>query len=88
MHINCNDVAVARIAGLAGYDFVWIDLEHSNMSLEILLADIIALKSGGTDVIVRVPQNDLTVTKKVMEMGVDGIYFSYDKKCSGSQKND
>ena len=75
MHINLNDVAVARIVGLAGYDFIWIDLEHSYLSLENLMSHILAIKAGGTDVIVRVPQNDLTYTKKVMEMGVDGIIF-------------
>ncbi len=75
MHINLNDVAVGRIAGLAGYDFVWIDMEHSNLSLDVLLAHIIAIRAGGTNVIVRVPQDDLTYTKKVLEMGVDGIIF-------------
>ena len=32
-------------------------------------------KGNGTPVIVRVPQNDFTATKKVLEMGVDGIIF-------------
>ena len=75
MHINLNDIAVAKIAGLAGYDFIWVDLEHSYLSLENLLGHILAIKAGGTAVIVRVPQDDLTYTKKVIEMGVDGIIF-------------
>lgn len=75
MHVNLNDVAVGKIVGLAGYDFIWIDMEHSYLTLENLLADIYAIKAGGTDVIVRVPQHDLTYTKKVIEMGVDGIIF-------------
>ena len=37
MHINLNDVAVSRIAGLAGYDFIWIDMEHSYLTLENLM---------------------------------------------------
>lgn len=75
MHINLNDVAVSRIAGLAGYDFIWIDMEHSYLSLENLMSHIIAIQASGTAVIVRVPQDDLTYTKKVIEMGVDGIIF-------------
>jgi 2-dehydro-3-deoxyglucarate aldolase/4-hydroxy-2-oxoheptanedioate aldolase len=75
MHVNLNDIAVSRIAGLAGYDFIWVDLEHSYISLENLMAHVIAIQAGGTAVIVRVPQNDLTFTKKVLEMGVDGIIF-------------
>lgn len=75
MHINLNDIAIARIAGLAGYDFIWIDMEHSYLSLENLMAQILAIQATGTAVIVRVPQDDLTYTKKVIEMGVDGIIF-------------
>ncbi|MBO5223336.1 MAG: exo-alpha-sialidase [Clostridia bacterium] len=74
-HVNLNDIAVSKIVGQSGYDFIWIDLEHSYLSLENLMAHIIAIKAGGTSVIVRVPQDDLTYTKKVLEMGVDGIIF-------------
>lgn len=75
MHINLNDVTVGRIAGVAGYDFIWIDMEHSYLPFEGLLNLIIAVKSGGGQVIVRAPQDDLTATKKILEMGVDGIIF-------------
>ena len=74
-HINFCDPSVGRIAGLAGYDFIWIDMEHNYMSFESLLSLVIAVKSTGTDVIVRAPQDDLTATKKIIEMGVDGIIF-------------
>ena len=75
MYVQLTDISIARIAGLAGYDFVWVDTEHSYMSYETLLAQILALKSTGTPVIVRAPQHDLTATKKILEMGVDGIIF-------------
>lgn len=74
-HIMMSDIISARIMGLAGYDYIWVDTEHNNMTLETLLAHIFTLKSTGTPVIVRVPQDDLTATKKVVEMGVDGIIF-------------
>lgn len=74
-HINLNDIAVGKIAALAGYDFIWIDLEHSYLSYENLLNLIIAVHSTGGQVIVRAPQNDLTATKKILEMGPDGIIF-------------
>ena len=74
-HINFSDPSVGRIAGLAGFDYIWIDTEHNYISFESLLSQIIAVRSTGTDVIVRVPQDDLTATKKVLEMGPDGIVF-------------
>ncbi len=75
MYVQLSDMSIARIAGLAGYDFVWVDTEHSYMSYGTLLGHIMALKSTGVSVIVRAPQNDLTATKKILEMGVDGIIF-------------
>lgn len=74
-HINLNDIAVGKIAGLAGYDFVWIDMEHSYLSFENLQNLIVGVQSGGGQVIVRAPQDDLTATKKILEMGPDGIIF-------------
>lgn len=75
MHINLNDMTVGKIAGLAGYDFIWIDMEHSYLSYEGLLNLIVGVKSSGGQVIVRAPQDDLTATKKILEMGPDGIIF-------------
>lgn len=75
MYVQLSDISIARIAGLAGYDFVWVDTEHSYMSSETLLGHIIAIRATGTPVIVRAPQDDLTATKRILEMGVDGIIF-------------
>ena len=52
-----------------------MDLEHSSISIEQCYAQLVAAKSVGKQVLVRVPQNDLTYTKKVLEMGPDGIIF-------------
>ena len=75
MHLNLNDVTIGRIAGLSGYDFIWIDMEHSYLPFEGLLNLIVAVHAGGGQVIVRAPQDDLTATKKILEMGPDGIIF-------------
>ena len=73
--INLTDTASSKIAGCAGYDFAWIDGEHTYLSYENILNHINALKATGTPCIVRVPDDDLTFTKKVLEMGPDGILF-------------
>lgn len=75
MYVQLSDISIARIAALAGYDFIWVDMEHSYMSYETLLGHILAIRAEGVPVIVRAPQNDLTATKKILEMGVDGIIF-------------
>ena len=85
-YVQLSDISIARILAMAGFDFVWVDTEHSYMSYETLLGHILALKSTGTPVIVRVPQNDLTATKKVLEMGVDGIIFPMVRNAKEAQQ--
>ena len=75
MYVFMGGVGISRISALAGYDLLWLDSEHSYMSYESILRDIMAIRTTDTPVIVRVPQNDLSATKKVLEMGVDGIIF-------------
>ncbi len=74
-HVTMNDPSISEIMGYLGFDFLWIDLEHAYISLEQLYCHINCAKAAGTSTIVRVPQHDLTYTKKVMEMGPDGIIF-------------
>lgn len=74
-HININDPCVSIITGKLGFDYIWIDMEHSYLSYENLLSHIATIQASGTPVIVRIPQNDYTATKKIIEMGPDGIVF-------------
>jgi len=73
--VNIPSVAVMEMMGYCDYDYIWLDLEHSAITLDMCYAQLVAARSVGKQVIVRVPQNDLTYTKKVLEMGPDGIIF-------------
>lgn len=73
MYVQLTDISISKIVGLCGYDFIWIDNEHSYMTFETLYSHILTLRSTNTPVVVRVPQDDLTSIKKTLEMGVDGI---------------
>ena len=74
-HVNLKDPIVTEILGSLGYDFLWVDMEHMSLSTEDVYHHLLAARSVGTPVIVRVPVDDLTCTKRVLEMGVDGIIF-------------
>lgn len=74
-HINLPGICIAEMMSYYDYDFVWLDTEHTVMSTEECYAQIVGAQSVGREVIVRVPQHDLTYTKKVLEMGPDGIIF-------------
>ncbi len=73
--VNIPSVAIAEMMGYPDYDFLWIDMEHSAITLDVFYNMLVGAKSVGKQVLVRVPQNDLTYTKKVLEMGPDGIIF-------------
>lgn len=74
-HINLNDPSIAKIVSKLGFDYIWIDCEHSYLSYENLLSHIMTIQAAGGTAIVRVPQHDFTATKKIIEMGPDGIVF-------------
>ena len=74
-HVNLTDPIVTEIFASLEYDFIWVDMEHTALSCEQVYHHLLAAKAGGTPVFVRVPADDLTVTKKVLEMGIDGIVF-------------
>lgn len=74
-HVNLKDPIVTEILGSLGYDFLWVDMEHVALTEQDIYHHLLAARSVGTPVFVRVPVDDLTVTKRVLEMGVDGIIF-------------
>ena len=74
-YINLNDPCISKIVSRIGFDYIWIDMEHSYLSYDNLLCHIQTIQAYGIAVIVRAPQNDLTATKKILDMGVDGIIF-------------
>ena len=58
-----------------GFDFIWIDMEHTPTDHQVLMNHLIAAKAGGTDSIVRIPWNDPIMVKRVLDMGPNGILF-------------
>ena len=74
-HVNLSDPIVTEIFSSLGYDFIWADMEHTSLSCEQVYHHLLAARAYQTPFFVRVPADDLTVTKRVLEMGIDGIIF-------------
>lgn len=73
--VSLTDPCLCEIMGNVGYDCVWIDTEHTYMSYKEVLCHLNAARSANIASLVRLPQNDLTATKKILEMGPDGVIF-------------
>ncbi|MBQ9083697.1 MAG: aldolase [Clostridia bacterium] len=70
-----TDPCMCEIMGRIGFDCVWIDTEHSYMSDRDVLCHLNAARASNVASLVRLPQHDLTTTKRILEMGPDGILF-------------
>ena len=70
--ISMSDPAVTE-AIAPSVDFVWIDLEHNAITVEAMLAHLIAARAGGCASIVRIPNNDVAWIKRVLDSGAEGI---------------
>lgn len=55
------------------FDFFWIDLEHSALSVRDAQVLAIAARSGGAYSLIRVPRFDSEVLTAVLDIGIDGV---------------
>lgn len=62
---------VVEMIGLAGFDFVILDMEHGPYTLETLRTCLIAARLRGLPAIARVP--DVTAVGAVLDLGCDGV---------------
>ncbi|KAL5726822.1 hypothetical protein ACHQM5_000074 [Ranunculus cassubicifolius] len=66
---------LAEIAGLAGYDFVVVDMEHGHGGVSDALPVLHALAAAGTPAILRLPESTAAWAKKALDLGPQGIMF-------------
>jgi 2-dehydro-3-deoxyglucarate aldolase/4-hydroxy-2-oxoheptanedioate aldolase len=75
MHISLTDCCCTELCGNLGFDFLWIDTEHTAIDLHCLEEHIIAAKAANVCSLVRIPWNDPILAKHVLEMGPTGLIF-------------
>lgn len=64
----------ADLMGLAGFDWLLIDMEHGTGDYQTLLIQAMAITSmGHSTPIVRVEWNDTAVIKRVLDTGAEGV---------------
>ncbi|TMW94916.1 hypothetical protein EJD97_009617 [Solanum chilense] len=66
---------LAEIAGLAGYDFAVVDMEHGHGGISDALPCLHALAATQTPAILRIPESSATWAKKALDLGPQGIMF-------------
>lgn len=72
-HVGFDSPFVTEMIAGAGFDFIWIDAEHSAMDKKDIQQHMLACRAANVAGIVRVPWNDHVFIKGVLDMGADGI---------------
>ncbi len=73
MVVKLSDPAVSELAGDAGYDFTWIDMEHGAHTLQIVAGHVMAVRGTPCAPFVRVPWNQHGIIKPVLDLAPAGI---------------
>ena len=74
-HILFNESRITELVGGLGYDYLWIDTEHTALSLDDVERHLDAARLAGVTSLVRIPWNDPVRAKPVLEMGPGGLIF-------------
>ena len=70
---QARDPGAPAIYAAAGYDFVFIDMEHGNYSMETVADLIRGAKSVGIAPIIRIPHLETHFISRVLDAGAEGI---------------
>lgn len=77
MTVSIPSPDVVLQAARVGFDFVWIEMEHSPISLETVRNMVLATQGTGLVPLVRVPVNELWTAKRALDAGALGVIFPF-----------
>lgn len=75
--ITAANADVAATLASAGFDFLWIEMEHSPLTLESVRSIILATRGLKAVPITRVPVNEIWQVKRVLDIGSLGVIFPF-----------
>ncbi len=75
--ITTSSVEIAAQTANLGFDFLWIEMEHSPITLETLRHMVLATRGLPALPFARVPVNEIWTAKRVLDQGVSGVMFPF-----------
>ena len=72
-----RNVDIIKVMKAAGYDWLFLDLEHGAMSIETACEIAVAAQDSGIAPIVRVPYGELAMATRVLDGGALGIVIPH-----------
>lgn len=71
--VTLFDSSVSELAADAGFDFVWIDMEHSPMTIVDVMHHVMAVRGTDCAPLVRVAWNEQWLLKPVLDLAPAGV---------------
>jgi 4-hydroxy-2-oxoheptanedioate aldolase len=75
--VTVPNVDTALALANAGFDFLWIEMEHAPISLESLREILLATRGAKAVPVTRVPANEVWLAKRVLDAGSLGVVFPF-----------
>jgi 2-keto-3-deoxy-L-rhamnonate aldolase RhmA len=75
--VTSSSVEVAAQGATLGFDFLWVEMEHSPVTLETLRLMVLATRGLPAMIFARVPVVELWPAKRVLDQGVSGVMFPF-----------
>jgi 2-keto-3-deoxy-L-rhamnonate aldolase RhmA len=74
--VTPNVEAAVHLATM-GFHFLWVEMEHSPITLETLRLIVLGTRGLPAAVLARVPVTDVWTAKRVLDQGVSGVIFPF-----------
>ena len=84
--ITTTSIEAAAQAATLGFHFLWVEMEHSPITLETLRNIVLATRALPAAVFARVPVIELWTAKRVMDQGVSGVIFPFGSTAELAQR--
>jgi 2-keto-3-deoxy-L-rhamnonate aldolase RhmA len=75
--ITVGSVDVAAHLANSGFDFLWVEMEHSPITWQTLRDMVLATRGLKAMPLVRVPVNELWTAKRALDAGAIGVIFPF-----------
>ena len=75
--IATASLELAARAANAGFDFLWLEMEHSPITLETVRNIVLATRGLAAIPFARVPVTETWMAKRVLDAGVHGVIFPF-----------
>ena len=74
-HVTCGEMQLAEMISQSGVDYIWMDTEHTALTKQDVMQQLIAMSAADIPVFVRVPKTEWAEAKPILDLGASGIIF-------------